>query len=81
MSRRRVTGADRRTINVNIRSGLLSAAREAGINFSATLERALTEELAAIKRRQWRRDNREAINAYNEHVAKHGMFSDDLRLF
>jgi antitoxin CcdA len=60
---------------------LLAAAREAGVNLSAALERALTEELADAKRKKWRDDNREAIAAYNDHVDKHGTFSDDTRSF
>jgi len=75
------TVAPKRATNVSIRSDLLAAAREAGVNLSATLERALTEELAASKRKQWREENREAIQAYNEHVEKHGTFSDDMRNF
>jgi antitoxin CcdA len=81
MSRQRSRAAAKRITNVSIRSDLLSAAREAGINLSATLERALTEGLAAAKRDKWRRDNREAIDAYNEHVEKHGVFSDGVRRF
>jgi antitoxin CcdA len=64
-----------------VRSDLLSAAREAGVNLSATLERALTEELAEVKRKRWLEDNRDAIAAYNEHIDKHGAFSDDVRSF
>jgi antitoxin CcdA len=47
----------------------------------ATLERALTDELAARKRRKWRQENREAIRAYNEYVEKHGTFSENVRGF
>jgi len=39
------------------------------------------EELAEAKRKKWRQDNRDAINVYNEHVEKHGMFSDGVRSF
>jgi antitoxin CcdA len=66
---------------VSIRSDLLEAARAAGVNLSATLERALAEELASVKRAQWREENREAIAAYNEHVDGHGTFSDGARSF
>ncbi|MGH8290671.1 MAG: type II toxin-antitoxin system CcdA family antitoxin [Steroidobacteraceae bacterium] len=34
---------------------------------------------AATKR--WLEENREGIAAYNEHVEKHGVFSDSLRKF
>ena len=73
--------AVKRATNVSIRSDLLDAAREAGVNLSATLERALTEELAAARRAHWREENREAIAAYNEYVEEHGVFSDNVRAF
>jgi len=75
------TAIPKRATNVSVRSDLLAAAREAGVNLSATLERALTEELAAGRRKQWREQNREAIQVYNEHVEKHGTFSDEMRNF
>ena len=82
MTRRNRTAAvPKRATNVSVRSDLLAAAREAGVNLSATLERALTEELAAAKRKKWREENHEAIQAYNEHIEKHGAFSDDVRRF
>ena len=67
--------------NVSINEGLLREARALDINLSATLERALTEEVRARKRAQWREDNREAIAAYNEHVRTYGVFSDGVRRF
>jgi antitoxin CcdA len=71
----------KRATNVSIRGDLLDAARAAGVNLSATLEHALAEELASVKRAQWREENREAIAAYNEHVDGHGTFSDGVRSF
>jgi antitoxin CcdA len=71
----------KRATNVSVRVDLLAAAREAGVNLSATLERALTGELAELKRKKWREVNEEAIAAYNEFVEKHGTFSDDVRSF
>jgi antitoxin CcdA len=75
------TAIPKRAANVSIRSDLLTAAREAGINLSATLEGALTEQLAAAKSERWREENRKAIEAYNEHVDKLGTFSDGVRSF
>ena len=71
----------KRAVNVSVRSDLLAAAREAGVNLSATLERALVEEIANLKRERWREDNRDAIEAYNDYVEEHGTFSDDVRSF
>jgi antitoxin CcdA len=78
---RRNTSAAKRATNVSVSVDLLAAARAAGLNLSATLERALTEELAEGKRKKWRDANKEAIAAYNEFIEKHGTFSDDVRSF
>ena len=74
-------GYGKRAANVSIKQGLLEAAKALDINLSATLERALEAEVRARKREQWLTQNREAINAYNEHVRTHGVFSDDFRKF
>jgi antitoxin CcdA len=79
--RPKLAAIPKRATNVSVRRDLLDAAREAGINLSATLERALTDELAEAQRKKWREENRAAIAAYNEHVEKHGVFSDDTRSF
>jgi antitoxin CcdA len=71
----------KRATNVSIRVDLLNAARDAGVNLSATLERALAEELTGLKRARWGEENREAIAAYNEFVDEHGTFSDGVRSF
>jgi antitoxin CcdA len=67
--------------NVSIRRDLLEAARAEKINLSATLEQALIEKLGEAQQRQWREENREAIAGYNQHVEKHGVFSDGSRSF
>lgn len=74
-------GYAKRATNVSINQGLLDAARALDINLSATLERALEAEVRARKRQQWLDENREAIDAYNEHVREHGIWSDGLRAF
>ena len=81
MPRQSPRAITKRATNVSVRSDLLVAAREAGINLSATLEQALEKELAETRRKKWRQENRDAIAAYNEYIEKHGMFSDGLRSF
>jgi antitoxin CcdA len=71
----------RSATNVSIRRDLLEAARALKINLSAALEEALIEKLREAQGRQWREENRESIAAYNQHVEKHGVFSDDSRSF
>jgi antitoxin CcdA len=65
----------RHPVNVSVRQELLAAAREARINLSALLDRALTEELVRLSWLEWRRQNDAAIAAYNSHVTQHGTFS------
>jgi antitoxin CcdA len=65
----------RHPVNVSVRQELLAAAREARINLSAVLDRALSEELVRLKRWQWREQNAASIAAYNRHVTSHGTFS------
>jgi antitoxin CcdA len=67
--------------NVSIRRDLLDAARHSKINLSATLEHALREKLREMEQLRWREQNRESIATYNEHVEKHGVFSDGSRSF
>jgi len=60
---------------------LLDAARAAGLNLSATLERALERDLANECRKRWRQENRDAISAYNDRIEKHDTFPDEVRSF
>ncbi len=73
--------APKRPANLSINSDLLSKAKELNINLSATLELALSEALKGKQREQWLAENKAAIDAYNEHVETHGVFSDGLRSF
>ncbi|HEX4649856.1 MAG TPA: type II toxin-antitoxin system CcdA family antitoxin [Steroidobacteraceae bacterium] len=58
-------------MNLSVSAETLGAAREAGINLSALLERALTGELAQQRRRRWREENARAVSTYNDYLASH----------
>jgi antitoxin CcdA len=64
--------AQKRPVNLSVSGEILGAAREARVNLSALLERALIGELADLKRRQWHQESVRAISAYNEFLASHG---------
>ncbi len=74
-------GAPKKAANLSINSDLLRKTRELNINLSATLERALREELSKRKAEQWVGENRTAINSYNDFVEQHGCFGDEFREF
>lgn len=73
--------ATKEPTQLRVNSDLLKEAHELGINPSTTLEEALAGEISKKKREIWLEENREAIETYNELVAKHGLFSDGLRGF
>ena len=73
--------APKKPTNLSVNSDLLRRAREYGLNLSAVMEAALIEQVKKSQREHWLKENREAIDAYNEHVERNGVFSDDLRSF
>ena len=75
------TKAPKKATNLSVNADLLSRARELDIHLSATLEQALVEVLRQRQRERWPAENGGAIAAYNDHVEKHGDFSDGVRTF
>jgi antitoxin CcdA len=71
----------KRPTNLSIDAKLLTQARRKKINLSSLLERALRDELRCEEQEQWVATNERALNAYAEHVASAGVFSDGQRRF
>ena len=77
-------GAERRrkkAANLSVDERLLARARRLGLNLSQVLEAGLADAIRRREGEEWLRKNRAALEAYNEHVQKHGVFSDGLRSF
>ena len=73
--------APKKSTNLSINSDLLQKAKEYRVNLSKALEQRLAEILLEEKRREWREENREAIEAYNHRIETSGVFSDGARRF
>jgi len=73
--------APKKATNVSINVDLLQQAKALGINLSRTLEERLAELVRERQRQLWLRENSEAIDAYNNRVARDGVFSDGRRRF
>ena len=71
----------KKAANLSIDRDLLEQARRLNLNLSQVLEAGLSESIRQHERGQWLRKNRAALDAYNELVEKHGVFSDGLRSF
>ena len=78
---RSVRNAPKRAINLNLNSKVLDMAREMGLNISQTVDALLTEDVLRRYWENWQHDNAEAIKAYNERIAREGLFSDRYRSF
>lgn len=68
----------KKPVNLSIDSDLLQQARELKVNLSKALEERLAVIVREERARRWQEENREAIEAYNRFVDKHGLF-DDIR--
>jgi len=73
--------AKKKATNLSINSDLLLQAKQLKINISATLESSLTKEVRKRKEAAWLAENKEALLASNKFVEKHGVFSDQYRVF
>jgi antitoxin CcdA len=71
----------KKATNLSIDNDLLARARHLKINLSQAVEAGLVEAIRRHERAQWLEKNRAALDAYNDHVEKDGVFSDGLRSF
>jgi antitoxin CcdA len=68
-----IASGKRKPVNLSLDTGVVEAAREAGINLSQTCEAALRDAAKAERERKWIEDNRAAMEASNAWVEKHGL--------
>lgn len=67
--------------NLSLQADLLAEAKALDLNLSAELNSALAEIVRRKRAEQWLAENREAIDAYNRHIERDGLWSDGLRMF
>ena len=71
----------RAKVNLSIEAGISDEARELGVNMSRVAETAIAEAIRQERNRQWRDENRAALDAYAEAVRKTGLPLETQRLF
>jgi antitoxin CcdA len=71
----------RKAVNLKIDSALVQEAKELDINLSREFEAHLVDVVRLKKQDKWLVENRDALEAYNAHVERDGVFSDGLRGF
>ena len=73
--------APKKPTNLSVNSDLLKKTKALNINLSATFEQALRAKLAESAARKWQKENKRAIESYNEFVEENGLFADEYRNF
>jgi antitoxin CcdA len=73
--------AKKKAVNLSISRGVRDRTRTGDLNLSNMLVHALEQKLRQQARELWLTGNRAAIDAYNEQVESHGIFSDSFRAF
>lgn len=73
--------APKKPVNLSLNSDLLKLGKDLGLNLSSVAESALAQAVKESLAERWLTENAEAIQAYNERVEAHGVFSDGSRAF
>lgn len=75
-----IASGKRKPVNLSIDTGIVAAAREAGINLSQISEAAIRAAAQAERDRVWKEDNREWIEAHNRWIEENGIPLSSLRV-
>jgi len=62
----------RKPVNLSLDTGIVAAARDAGINLSRVTEDALRVAVKAEGERRWLEDNQSAMAAFNDWYSREG---------
>ena len=71
----------KKAANLSVDSVLLEEAKRMKLNLSQIFENGLDAAICQRRREEWLKNNRAALDAYNEHIEADGVFSDGLRSF
>ncbi len=66
-------GVGRVKVNLTLEAGVAQEARALGLNMSRLAETAIAEAARQERNRQWREENRAALDSYAEEVARDGL--------
>jgi len=63
----------KRATNLSLNAKVLDAARELGLNLSATVDTLLAEEVRKRYWARWNEENKDAVADYNSRIAREGL--------
>lgn len=73
--------APKKPVNVTANSDLIDRAKKSNLNLSETFEEAILAKLRVKLQQEWREDNQNGIEAYNERIERNGVFAAKHRRF
>ena len=76
-----LVSGSRKSVNLSLDTGIVAAAREAGLNLSKISEAAIREATRQEQGRRWQEENREALDGWKRWVEKNGLPLEKYRLF
>ncbi|MCW3834949.1 type II toxin-antitoxin system CcdA family antitoxin [Sphingomonas canadensis] len=76
-----VSSGKRKAVNLSLDTGVVAAARAAGLNLSQICEAALRDASRKERERAWREENREWAESVNKWVAENGLPLAEYRRF
>src|SRR5262245_8627781 len=71
--------ARKRAVNVTVDEDILAEAKQLGLNLSQVLNDELRRRVTEEKIRRFEAEHREAIEAHNRFIDKHGIFGEEFR--
>ena len=69
----------KRATNLSLNAQVLDLAKEMGLNLSQTVDQPLAEEVRRRYKEYWERQNRQAIDAYNERIEREGTLGEQVQ--
>ena len=76
-----IASGKRKPVNLSMDTGIVAAAREAGINLSQVSETAIRAAAKQARDLKWQEEHREWIEANNAWIEQNGLPLEKYRLF
>jgi antitoxin CcdA len=73
--------APKKPVNLSANSDLIKTAKTFDVDLSQVFEEAVLTTVKSRLEQKWLEENQEAIQIYNSHIEKHGVFATDKRRF
>lgn len=81
MKHDQIATGKRKSLNLSIDTGIVAAAREAGINLSQVSEKALAEAARVALDSKWQEENRAWIESHRKWVEENELPLEKYRMF